>query len=163
MLGVRPVKFLRFSTEKRSFYLFAIMICLLLTLVFFLSHKMRITTISFFFNKERKHLRNNNSSKTQHIYSFKTSFIKPSNLVRIILNYFTIKFSKSFMIFLLKTSVKWEPKNRIKISGSSRPEMFCKKGVLRNFAKFTRKHLCQSLFFNKVAGLRASEYRKLLG
>ena len=28
------------------------------------------------------------------------------------------------------------------------------KGVLRNLAKFTRKHLCQSLFFNKVAGLR---------
>ena len=27
-------------------------------------------------------------------------------------------------------------------------------GVLRNFAKFTRKRLCQSLFFNKVAGLR---------
>ena len=25
-----------------------------------------------------------------------------------------------------------------------------KKGVLRNFAKFTGKHLCQSLFFNKV-------------
>ena len=29
---------------------------------------------------------------------------------------------------------------------SSRPEMFCKKGVLRNFAKLTRKLLCQSLF-----------------
>ena len=29
-----------------------------------------------------------------------------------------------------------------------------KKGVLRIFAKFTGKHLCQSLFFNKVAGLR---------
>ena len=27
------------------------------------------------------------------------------------------------------------------------------KGVLRNFAKFTGKDLCQSLFFNKVAGL----------
>ena len=27
------------------------------------------------------------------------------------------------------------------------PEVFCKKGVLRNFAKFTGKHLCQSLFF----------------
>ena len=27
-----------------------------------------------------------------------------------------------------------------------------KKGVLRNFSKFTGKHLCQSLFFNKVAG-----------
>ena len=36
---------------------------------------------------------------------------------------------------------------------SSRPEVFCKKGVLRNFTKFTGKHLCQSLFFNKVAGL----------
>ena len=31
--------------------------------------------------------------------------------------------------------------------------MFCKKSVLRDFAKFTEKHLCQSLFFNKVAGL----------
>ena len=31
--------------------------------------------------------------------------------------------------------------------------MFCKKGVVRNFTKFTGKHLCQSLFFNKVAGL----------
>ena len=28
------------------------------------------------------------------------------------------------------------------------------RGVLKNFAKFTGKHLCQSLFFNKVAGLR---------
>ena len=30
-----------------------------------------------------------------------------------------------------------------------------KKADLRNFAKFTRKHLCQSLHFNKVGGLRA--------
>ena len=37
---------------------------------------------------------------------------------------------------------------------SSRPEVFRKKGVLRNFVKFTEKHQCQSLFFNKVAGLR---------
>ena len=29
-----------------------------------------------------------------------------------------------------------------------------KKDVLRNCAKFTGKHLCQSLFLNKVAGLR---------
>ena len=32
---------------------------------------------------------------------------------------------------------------------SSCPEMFCRKGVLRNFTKFTGKHLRQSLFFNK--------------
>ena len=31
----------------------------------------------------------------------------------------------------------------------SHPEVFCEKGVLRNFAKFTGKHLCQSLFFKK--------------
>ena len=34
------------------------------------------------------------------------------------------------------------------------PDMFRKKVVLRNFKKFTGKHLCQSLFFNNVAGLR---------
>ena len=28
-----------------------------------------------------------------------------------------------------------------------------RRGVLRNFVKFTGKHLCQSLFFNKVAGM----------
>ena len=32
--------------------------------------------------------------------------------------------------------------------------MFGKKGVLKNFAKFTRKHLYQILFVNEVAGLR---------
>ena len=37
---------------------------------------------------------------------------------------------------------------------SNCPEVFCKQSVLRNFAKFTGKHLCQRLFFNKVAGLR---------
>ena len=40
------------------------------------------------------------------------------------------------------------------------PEMFCNKGVLRNFAKFTGKHLCQSIFFNKVAGLRPATLLK---
>ena len=28
---------------------------------------------------------------------------------------------------------------------SSRPEVFCKKNVLKTFVKFTGKHLCQSL------------------
>ena len=36
---------------------------------------------------------------------------------------------------------------------SSRPEVFCKKGVFRNFTKFTEKHLRQSISFNEVAGL----------
>ena len=39
-------------------------------------------------------------------------------------------------------------------SRKSCPDVLCKKGVLRNFAKFIEKHLCQGLFFNNVAGLR---------
>ena len=35
-----------------------------------------------------------------------------------------------------------------------------KKGVLRNFTKFTGKHLSQSFFFNKVAGLRPATLLK---
>ena len=38
--------------------------------------------------------------------------------------------------------------------------MFGKKSVLRNFEKFTEKHLYQSLFFNKVAGLRPATLLK---
>ena len=46
------------------------------------------------------------------------------------------------------------------ISRSSRPKVFCKEGVLRNFAKFTGKPLSQSLFFNNVAGLRPATLLK---
>ena len=42
------------------------------------------------------------------------------------------------------------PLPEVTLFRSSRPEMFCKKGVLRNFAKFTEKHLCQSLFLLKL-------------
>ena len=45
---------------------------------------------------------------------------------------------------------------------SSRPEVFCKKVVLGNFAKFTGKHLCQSHFFNKVAGTACNFIKKRL-
>ena len=41
---------------------------------------------------------------------------------------------------------------KFKYMRSNRPEVFCKKGILRNFTEFTGKYLCQSLFFNKVAG-----------
>ena len=36
---------------------------------------------------------------------------------------------------------------------STPPEVVSKKGVLRNFAKFEGKHLCQGLFLSKVGGL----------
>ena len=40
------------------------------------------------------------------------------------------------------------------------PEVFCKKDVLRNIPKFTGKHLCQGLCFNKVAGRRPTNLLK---
>ena len=43
---------------------------------------------------------------------------------------------------------------------SSHPEVFCEKGVLKNFAKFTENLYCQSSLFNKVAGLRLSTLLK---
>ena len=39
------------------------------------------------------------------------------------------------------------------IHRSSHQRCSIKKGVFRNFLKFIGKHICQSLFFNKVAGL----------
>ena len=43
---------------------------------------------------------------------------------------------------------------------SSRRTCSIKIGVLKAFAKFTRKHLCQSLFFNKVTDLRPATLLK---
>ena len=40
---------------------------------------------------------------------------------------------------------------------SSHRRCSVKKVVLKNVAKFTGKNLCQSLFFNKVSGLRTSK------
>ena len=64
-----------------------------------------------------------------------------------------------FVNFFIKAATK---KGELFVNiRSSRPEVFCKKGVLRNFTKFTGKHLCQSLFFNKVAGLACNISYKL--
>ena len=73
-----------------------------------------------------------------------------------------------FRLFTVKLSPKNEhstlnqrvTSNEIYLFRSSRPEAFCKKGVLRNFAKFTGKHLHQSLFFNKAAHLRPATLLK---
>ena len=43
---------------------------------------------------------------------------------------------------------------------SSHPKTFCEKGVLKNFAKFTEKHLCQSLFLIKLQGSGLQLYWK---
>ena len=45
---------------------------------------------------------------------------------------------------------------------SSHRRRSLKKDVLKNYAKFTEKHLCQSLFFNKVTGLRREKFGLLV-
>ena len=45
-------------------------------------------------------------------------------------------------------------------SRNSHQRCSMKEGVIRSFTKFTEKHLCQSLFFNKVAGLRPATLLK---
>ena len=46
------------------------------------------------------------------------------------------------------------------LSRSSHQMCSLRKGALRNFTTFTGKHLCQSLFFNKVAGLGSATLLK---
>ena len=58
--------------------------------------------------------------------------------------YFT-SFSSVSIVDFERVNVSWEVSKAATCS--------VRKGVLRKFAKFTRKHLRQSLFFNKVAGL----------
>ena len=53
----------------------------------------------------------------------------------------------------------WYPKTNMTIR-SSHQRCSIRKGVLKNFTKFTGKHLRQSLFFEKVAGLRAATLLK---
>ena len=45
---------------------------------------------------------------------------------------------------------------------SSHRRCSVRKAVLENFAKFTGKHLCQSLFFNKVLGWPATLLKRRL-
>ena len=58
------------------------------------------------------------------------------------------KCSRNLAIHLLHRSSHWQ--------------CFVKKDALRNFARFTGKHLCQSLFFNKVVGLRPTTLKMRL-
>ena len=56
--------------------------------------------------------------------------------------FFNLQYFQKDTVVSLRNTFCW-------ISRSSRPEVFCKKGVLRNFAKFTGKYLCQSLLIKK--------------
>ena len=67
-----------------------------------------------------------------------------------------VSFEYCLCCFKFATEDNWLRKFMvIPFSQSRRNRRRCsvRKGVLRNFVKFTGKHLCQSLFFNTVAGM----------
>ena len=58
-----------------------------------------------------------------------------------------------FQIYALVNLIDGNTGHEEWLSGKQRtspPNVFCKKGVLENFTKFTGKHLCQSLFLIKL-------------
>ena len=57
---------------------------------------------------------------------------------------------------LLKSNVTHEKKARKVFMQKQPAEAFFKKGAMTNFAKFTRKRLCQNLFFDKVKLCRSA-------
>ena len=61
-----------------------------------------------------------------------------------------LELSRAFMMGIFPVIVR-----------SSHQRRFVRKGVLRNFAEFTGKHLRQSLFFSKVAGLIVNGFQLL--
>ena len=62
-----------------------------------------------------------------------------------------------FILILLDTTFIYNPRKGTRSSHRRCPTG---KGVLRNFAKFTGKDLCQSLFFNKATDLRPATLLK---
>ena len=107
--------------------------------------------------------------KIGYFSNFSVKHLKVTKVNALIL--FSIHYFKSFLISFLSFCFYYTIAKFI-IEGdvfscfdfrSSRPEVFCKKAILRNFAKFTGENLCQGLFFNKVAGSRpAALFKKRL-
>ena len=90
-------------------------------------------------------------------------FIKKTNFDFFFLNKHT-KINKQSYKFTIKDFQR-SPETHVKVNlflyfRSSQQRCSLRKGIFRNFAKLTRKHLCQSLFFNKVADLRPATLLK---
>ena len=88
---------------------------------------------------------------------FSLSIVKPSYATVSFCNLWGFthqRFSDIFRGYRKRPVTLYGLKCLFKCSHMQPPEVFCKKAVLKYFAKFAEKHLCQSLIFNKVAGLR---------
>ena len=89
------------------------------------------------------------NTKTCRVYQITGKFIFCANICSWLRFIYPVKYPKSPVF-----GKHWSMHHGFLERRSSHRRCSVKKGVLRNFAKFTGKHLCQSLFFNKVASLR---------
>ena len=122
------------------------------------------------FNKETKKL---GIQRTKNLYWSNTARVQLTIHQRVVtINYSVVtglsssrKLFKVFIFLFLSVWTFWNFVFRLScfhcIVRSSQRSCSVSKGVLRNFAKFTGKHLFQSLYFNKVAGLRRVTLLKL--
>ena len=85
---------------------------------------------------------------------------KPESINCCIVYYGSWLTLKLYIFFTLWPNILAFIEEYISTNKSSRPEVFCEKGVLKNFTKVTGKHLCQGLFFNKVADQRPATLLK---
>ena len=86
-------------------------------------------------------------------------------MVRMILKIFNVqhvldKSKRQKQTFVKKTYYNVEGYKNLILFRSSHRSCSVKKGVLGSFTKFTGKQLCQSLIFNKVAGLSPATFLK---
>ena len=70
-----------------------------------------------------------------------------------------VTFSRFFFSARHFSAWSLEGKGKSWMSRGSHRRCSVKKGVFKNFRNFTGKHLCWSLFFNKVAGVRPEKKR----
>ena len=77
-----------------------------------------------------------------------------------IISFYLLPSIKILLLKLRPFSFWWKGFTCLKDKLQKQPtEVLWKKSVLSNFAKFTEKYLCQSFFFNKVAGFSLSKER----
>ena len=81
------------------------------------------------------------------------NFIKKEALAQVLSCEFCEIFKNTFFTEHLWTTASMTLKYEILIVRSSHQRCSIKIGVLKFFSKFTGKHLCQSLFLNKVSGV----------
>ena len=119
---------------------------ILLTWTFFIKNSykcLKLATFSYFCNKNRTTIPTTIKNKN-HLFLFFVIFG-----IAFVLFFLVIEATKGIFSWLQLSDKTISYKSR-----SSHQSWSIKKGVLKNFAIFPGKHIHQSPFFNKVAGLQ---------